>query len=116
MTVQPVDFTPPHHESAKLAKAKVKDVKPRSDSNKHTDKAKQLVVDNYNAHHDSTKTPPLTLELVFVTSFTMVGTNWKAVVESSVVRGLQYVVTYNSEKSEATVDVFKKINQLRIAD
>lgn len=88
----------------------------RTDSNKYTDKAKQLVVDNYNSHHDSSKTPPLTIELVYVVWFSKVLDSWKAMIGSSVVKGLLYEVTYNGARSEAYVDVYKKINNVKIAD
>jgi hypothetical protein len=123
MSVQAVEFTSPEPAKQRMAKvaagsATVQEpvVKPRTDSNKFTDRAKQLVVDNYNSHHDSSKTPPLTVDLVYIIWYAKVLDGWKAMVGSSVVRGLIYEVTYNGARSEAYVDVYKKINNVKIAD
>lgn len=86
------------------------------ESDKFTNKAKRLVVDNYNAHHNRNKTEPLTLDDVFIVSFAVILGNWKAYVASNVARGLIYQVTYNDRRSEATVEIFKRVNNVRIAD
>jgi hypothetical protein len=76
--------------------------------------AKELVVDNYNRHHDSGRTPPLTMGDVFIVWFVKTLENWKAVVGSSVLRGLLYEVSYNGEESEAYIEIFKKINSTKV--
>lgn len=88
----------------------------RTGSDKFLDRARQVVVDNYNAYHNTNKTPPLTMELVYVVWFAKTLENWKAIVSSSVVKGMLYEVTYNGSRSEIYVDVYKKINNVKIAD
>lgn len=87
-----------------------------SESDKFTRKAKQLVVDNYNAHHNKNETEPLTLDDVFIVSFSVIFGNWKAFVASNVARGLIYQVTYNDRRSESNIEIYKRINNVRIAD
>lgn len=81
-------------------------------------KIKQLVVDNYNTHHDASKTPPLQRNQVNITYFARgaVGSNFTAIAESSVVHGVLYHVTYDSQKSEATVEVFRRFRFYRIPE
>lgn len=76
--------------------------------------AKELVVDNYNRHHDSHRTPPLTMADVFIVWFAKTLDNWKAVVGSSILRGLLYEVSYNGGESEAYIEIFKKINSTTV--
>jgi hypothetical protein len=88
----------------------------RNESDAHLDRAKQLVVDNYNAHRDRGKTPPITADLVHIVWFVKALGNWKAIVVSPVVRGLLYEVTYNGRRAEAYITIFKKINDVKITD
>lgn len=88
--------------------------------------AKELVVDNYNRHHDSHRTPPLTMADVFIVWFsttpfqlsngqeTQTIYNWKAVVGSSILRGLLYEVAFDGNAFEAHIEIFKKINSATI--
>jgi hypothetical protein len=76
--------------------------------------AKQLVVDNYNAHRDVNRSQELTMDQVYVVWFTKVLGSWKSVVASPVIRGLLWEVTYNGYKSEAYIDIYKKLNNVRI--
>jgi hypothetical protein len=85
-----------------------------SESNRFTDKAKQLVADNYNEHRDARYTPPISKEDLFIISFSKVLMNWKAFVASSVARGLVYEVTYNGYNETAQIDVYRRINKLKI--
>lgn len=88
----------------------------RADSNRFTDRAKQLVVDNYNEHHNNSRTPPLTIDHVYIVAFTKILDYWKATVGSALVRGLIYEVTYNPVKKLTIVEVYKKINNTRVPD
>lgn len=76
--------------------------------------AKQIVVDNYNSHRDVSRSQELNIEQVYIVSFTKVLGSWKAVVASPVIRGLLWDVTYNGYKSEAYIDIYKKLNNVRI--
>ena len=93
-------------------------IRPRqkADSNRFTDRAKQLVVDNYNEHHNNSRTPKLKIEQVYIVAFTKILDCWKATVGSALVRNMLYEVTYNPTKSVTTVEVYKKINIDRIPD
>jgi uncharacterized protein DUF6275 len=87
---------------------------PRSYSRKsRINEAKRVVVENYNEHHDASRTPRLSLAVVHIVSFTEIFDSWKATVGSTVVRGLLYEVTYNATKREITLEVFKRINTER---
>jgi hypothetical protein len=74
------------------------------------------VVNNYNEHHDGSKTPRLTPTLVYVVSFTEIHDSWKALVRSTVVKGLLYEVVYNAVKRETTLEVYKSINTERFSN
>jgi hypothetical protein len=77
--------------------------------------AKQLVVDNYNAHHDTAKTPQMTTEAVQIVWFTYTLGNWKAIVSPVNFKGMLWEVTYNFNRSEAYIDVYRKLNNVVIA-
>jgi len=77
--------------------------------------AKQIVVDNYNSHRDVARSQELTMEQVYIVWFTKVLGSWKAIVASPVIRGLIWDVTYNGYKSEAYIDIYKKLNNVKIS-
>jgi hypothetical protein len=76
--------------------------------------AKRLVADNYNAHQDEEETPPLTIDDLYIVWFSKVLNNWRAQVQSSLVRGLLWMVTYNGPKNEAYIEVYRKINNTKV--
>lgn len=76
--------------------------------------AKRLVMENYNEHHNEEESPPLIIDDLYIIWFTKVLNNWRAQVASSVVRGLVWMVTYNGSKSEAYIEVFRKINNTKV--
>jgi Family of unknown function (DUF6275) len=76
--------------------------------------AKRLVVDNYNTHRLADENPPITIDDVFVLSFTKVMYNWKAIVTSTVVRGLVWMITFNGSRSEAYIEIYKKVNNVKV--
>jgi hypothetical protein len=91
------------------------------DPDKYLMMAKALVVQNYNEHRDPRRSPVLTMDLVFITQFSKAAQNWKALVGSTVVRGLIWEVTFNGSRdedgqllNEAYIDIFKKINHIKI--
>lgn len=75
-------------------------------------KAKQLVVDYFNEHVDKTDGVKLTLEDVFIVWFSKTLQNWKALVSTTVSDGMYYEITYNGDKNETYVDVYKKWGNL----
>lgn len=75
-------------------------------------RAKQLVVDYFNAHVDATDGKKLTMEDVFIVWFSKTLQNWKALVSTTVSDG----ITHNGDKGETYLDVYKKWENQRIAD
>lgn len=79
-------------------------------------RAKQLVVDYFNAHVDATDGKKLTIEDVFIVWFSKTLQNWKALVSTTVSDGMYYEITYNGDKKETYLDVYKKWENQCIAD
>lgn len=78
-------------------------------------KAKELVRDNYNEHHASDDIdPPLVVDDLYIVWFTKVLSSWRAQVQSTVVRGLLWMVTFNGPKNDAYIEVFRKINNTSV--
>jgi hypothetical protein len=75
-------------------------------------RAKQLVVDYFNAHVDATDGKKLTMEDVFSKTLQ----NWKALVSTTVSDGMYYEITHNGDKKETYLDVYKKWENQCIAD
>lgn len=79
-------------------------------------RAKQLVVDYFNAHVDATDGKKLTMEDVFIVWFSKTLQNWKALVSTTVSDGMCYEVTHNGDKNETYLDVYKKWDNKCIPD
>ena len=79
-------------------------------------RAKQLVVDYFNAHVDVTDGKRLTIEDVFIVWFSKTINNWKALCATSNSDGLYYEITHNGYRSETYCDVYKKIGKATYAD
>lgn len=79
--------------------------------------AKQTVVDNYNQHRaDRRPSAALTLDTVFIVLFTKTRSEWMAMVASPHARGRLWVVSYSNVKKETFLEIYKKINDVRIQD
>lgn len=76
--------------------------------------AKTLVADNYNEHHDDSETPPLDIDDIYILVFAKALNNWKAVLASTVVRGLVWMVSFNGGKNEAYIEIYRKINNVKV--
>jgi hypothetical protein len=76
--------------------------------------AKQLVVENYNNHRDLGRSEELSMGSVYIVWFAKTLSNWKAIVASPVARGLMWEVTYNGNRGEAYIDIYKKLNNVRV--
>ena len=72
------------------------------------DQARQMVVDYFNAHKDKTDPFTMQLENTYCVWFCKTLQNWKALVSTVVPDGLYYEITYNGDKDEAYLDVYKK--------
>lgn len=75
-------------------------------------RAKQLVVDYFNAHVDVTDGKKLTIEDVFSKTLQ----NWKALVSTTVSDGMYYEITHNGDKHETYLDAYKKWDNQCIVD
>ena len=69
---------------------------------------KQLVCDYYNERANKTDKAHLTEDDVFVVWLCKTLQNNKALVSTTVADGMYYEITYNGDKNEAYLDVYKK--------
>lgn len=79
-------------------------------------KAKEVVVDYFNKENDITNKTKLTKDDVFIVWFCKTLQNWKALVSTTIPDGIYYEVTYNGDKHEAYLDVYKKWENVCIPD
>lgn len=80
------------------------------------EKARRLVMDYFNQRVEKTDGFKLTLDDVYVVWFSKTLQNWKALVSTTVSDGMYYEVTYNGDKKETYVDVYKKWDNVRVPD
>lgn len=80
------------------------------------EKAKRLVVEYYNSHVDVTDGFKISENQVHIVWFSKTLQNWKALVSTTVPDGRYYEVTYNGDKKETYVDVYKKWDNVRVPD
>lgn len=76
--------------------------------------AKQIIVDYFNNKKDKTDDFVLTMDNVYIVWFCKTLQNWKALVSTTVPDGVYYEVTYNGDKAEIYLDVYKKWENLRV--
>lgn len=79
-------------------------------------RAKQLVLDYFNANVDVTDDFKLTVDDVFVVWLCKTLQNWKALVSTTVSDGKYYEVTHNGDKNETYLDVYVKLHNEAIPD
>ena len=72
-------------------------------------KAKKVVVDYFNEKKEKTDNFILTNEDVYIVWFSKTLQNWKALVSTNVSDGIYYEVTYNGDKKQTYLDVYKKM-------
>lgn len=80
------------------------------------EKAKQIIVDYFNKHVDVTDGVKITADDVFVVWFCKTLQNWKALLSTKVPDGIYYEVTYNGDRDETYVDVYKKWENFCVKD
>lgn len=78
------------------------------------DKARNIVMEYYNAHVDKTDNKQITMNDVYVVWFSKALQNWKALVSTTVPDGMYYEITHNGDKDETYVDVYKKWENFKL--
>ena len=79
-------------------------------------RAKQLVVDYFNAHVDVTDGKKLTIKDVFIVWFSKTLQNWKALVSTTVSDGMYYEITHKAASVLTYLDAYKKWDNQCIVD
>ena len=79
-------------------------------------KAKKIVVDYFNSQVDKTDNVELTMDDVYIVWFSKTLQNWKALVSTNISDGMYYEVSYNGDKQETYLDVYKKWDNKCIPD
>lgn len=78
------------------------------------DSARKIVMDYFNGHVDATDKKQITMNDVYVVWFSKTLQNWKALVSTTVSDGMYYEITYNGDKDETYVDVYKKWENFKL--
>lgn len=78
--------------------------------------ARQIVLQYYDEHRDVTDSKELNINDVYVVWFSKTLQNWKALVSTTASDGMYYEVTYNGDKHEAYLDVYKKWENVCVKD
>lgn len=78
--------------------------------------ARNLVVDYYNERRDISDSVEMRIDNTYVVWFCKTLQNWKALVSTVMSDGMYYEVTYNGDKHEAYLDVYKKWENKVIKD
>ena len=79
-------------------------------------KAQRLVIDYFNSRVEKTDNVILTEKDVYIVWFSKTLQNWKALVSTTISDGMYYEVTYNGDKKETYLDVYKKWENKCIPD
>lgn len=85
-------------------------------TNERQEKARKIVMNYFNSHVDKTDNKQIILDDVYVVWFSKTLQNWKALVSTSVSDGMYYEITYNGDKNETYVDVYKKWENFIVKD
>lgn len=80
------------------------------------EKAKQIVVDYFNARVDKTDKQKISVDDVYVVWFCKTLQNWKVLLSTTVPDGMYYELTYNGDKHETYVDAYRKWENVTVAD
>lgn len=78
--------------------------------------ARNLVVDYYNERRDISDSVEMHIDNTYVVWFCKTLQNWKALVSTAMSDGMYYEVTYNGDKHEAYLDVYKKWENVCVKD
>lgn len=72
------------------------------------EQAKRIIVDYVNENLDKTDGYKISEEQVYVVWFCKTLQNWKALLSTNLPDGQYYEVTFNGDKQEVYLDVYKK--------
>ena len=72
------------------------------------EQAKRIIRDYVNDHLDKSDNIAITEEDVYVVWFCKTLQNWKALLSTTIPDGQYYEVTFNGDKQEIYLDVYKK--------
>lgn len=75
---------------------------------------KDVVTDYFNKNIDVTDGKQITIDDVFIVWFSKTLQNFKALVSTTISDGLYYEITYNGDKKELYLDVYKKWENIKI--
>ncbi len=84
--------------------------------NKFIDFCKKTVADYFNKHVDVTDRKKITEEDVYIVWCCKTLQNNKALVSTVISDGMYYEITYNGDKDEAYIDVYKKWENFVVSD
>lgn len=76
--------------------------------NNMQEQAKRIIRDYVNDHLDKSDNIAITEEDVYVVWFCKTLQNWKALLSTTIPDGQYYEVTFNGDKQEIYLDVYKK--------
>jgi Family of unknown function (DUF6275) len=113
VTSSPVETPRPKRPAAKAPTNLPSDI-PKLSSDEFLVKAQHIVLDRYNSHRNPVKVPELLLTEINVVWFAKVLNGWKCVFSSTVAKGLLWEVTYASFRNEIYLDVYTKINNIKV--
>lgn len=77
-------------------------------NDKFIELCKRIIVDYFNEHVDTTNNVIITPESTFIVWSVKVLQNNKALVSTTLPDGMYYELTYNGDKKEVYLDVYKK--------
>ena len=85
-------------------------------ANERQEKARKIVMNYFNSHVDKTNNKQITLDDVYVVWLTKVLQSNKALLSTTLFDGMYYEITYNGDKNETYVDVYKKWENFIVKD
>ena len=92
-----------------------KPVKEIPDPDRFLMTAKKVAAANYNASRVADRGSDITPDQTYIVWFTKTLGNWKAIVASPAARGLLWEISCNGHKKECYVDVYKKLNNVKVS-